>query len=104
MPVRSRGATAPHLFEIFAHLRAEMSVDLGLSAADHAGMRGALLCLLSAAAFGTLGIFGRLASDAGASIAATLFVRFAVAAAVFWVVLQFTGGWRRMRALPRHVV
>ena len=67
-------------------------------------MRGALLCLLSAAAFGTLGIFGRLASDAGASIAATLFVRFAVAAAVFWVVLQFTGGWRRMRALPRHVV
>jgi len=31
-------------------------------------MRGAGLCLLSAAAFGTLGIFGRLASDAGAWI------------------------------------
>ena len=67
-------------------------------------MRGALLCLLSAAAFGTLGIFGRLASDAGASIAATLFVRFAVAALVFWVVLRFTGGWRRMLSLPRHAV
>jgi drug/metabolite transporter (DMT)-like permease len=59
---------------------------------------------VSAAAFGTLGIFGRLASDAGASIAATLFVRFAVAAAVFWVVLGCTGGWRRILALPRHVV
>jgi drug/metabolite transporter (DMT)-like permease len=81
-----------------------MSVALGLLPADHAGMRGALLCLLSAAAFGTLGIFGRLASDAGASIAATLFVRFAVAALVFWAVLRFTGGWRRMRSLPRHVV
>src|SRR3954447_15525804 len=81
-----------------------MSVALGLLASDHAGMRGALLCLLSAAAFGTLGIFGRLASDAGASIAATLFVRFAVAAVVFWIVLRFTGGWGRMRSLPRHVV
>ena len=49
-------------------------------------MRGALLCLLSAAAFGTLGIFGKLASDAGASIASTLLVRFALAAAVFAVV------------------
>src|SRR4051794_23662526 len=81
-----------------------MSVVLGMSAGDHAGMRGALLCLLSAAAFGTLGIFGRLASDAGASIAATLFVRFAVAALVFWVVLRFTGGWRRMLSLPQHAV
>ena len=59
-----------------------MSVVLGLLDADHAAMRGALLCLLSAAAFGTLGIFGRLASEAGASIAATLFVRFAVASGV----------------------
>ena len=67
-------------------------------------VRGAFLCLLSAAAFGTLGIFGRLASDAGASIASTLFVRFAVAALVFCVVLRMTGGWGRLRRLPRHVV
>ena len=46
-------------------------------------MRGALLCLLSAAAFGTLGIFGKLASEAGASMTSTLLVRFALAAAVF---------------------
>jgi drug/metabolite transporter (DMT)-like permease len=67
-------------------------------------MRGALLCLLSAAGFGTLGIFGTLASDAGASIAATLFVRFAIAAAVFAVVLRVSGGWARLRRLPRRVV
>ena len=67
-------------------------------------MRGAVLCLLSAAAFGTLGIFGRLASDAGASIASTLLVRFGVAALVFWVVLGAGGRWRRLRDLPRHVV
>jgi drug/metabolite transporter (DMT)-like permease len=66
-----------------------------------APVRGALLCLLSAAAFGTLGIFGRLASDAGATIASTLLVRFGVAALLFWVVLRFWGGWGR---LPRHVV
>jgi drug/metabolite transporter (DMT)-like permease len=65
---------------------------------------GALLCLVSAAAFGTLGIFGRLASDAGATIAGTLLVRFGVAALVFWVVLRFTGGWARVRRLPRPVV
>jgi drug/metabolite transporter (DMT)-like permease len=63
-----------------------------------------MLCLLSAASFATLGIFGSLADDAGASIASTLFVRFSVAALVFWVVLHVTGGWGRVRALPRHVV
>lgn len=63
-----------------------------------------MLCLLSASAFATLGIFGSLADDAGASIASTLFVRFAVAALVFWVVLRLTGGWGRVRELPRHVV
>jgi len=41
-------------------------------------MRGAALCLLSAAAFGTLGIFGRLAADAGAGVSTTLLVRFAM--------------------------
>ena len=67
-------------------------------------MRGALLCLLSAAAFGTLGIFGTLASDAGATVASTLLVRFALAAAVFAVVLRLGGGWARLRRLPRRVV
>lgn len=65
---------------------------------------GAVLCLLSASAFATLGIFGSLADDAGASIATTLFVRFGLAALVFSVVLRLTGGWGRLRKLPRHVV
>jgi drug/metabolite transporter (DMT)-like permease len=68
------------------------------------GVAGASLCLGSAAAFATLGIFGKLASDAGASIASTLFVRFGFAALLFAVILRFTGGWGRMRRLPRRVV
>ena len=67
-------------------------------------MRGAALCLLSAAAFGTLGIFGRLASDAGADTATTLLVRFGLAALVFAAVLAWTGGWRALRGLSRRVV
>jgi drug/metabolite transporter (DMT)-like permease len=64
-------------------------------------MPGALLCLLSAAAFGTLGIFGKLAADAGANTATTLLVRFALAALLFAVILRVTGRWTR---LPRRVV
>jgi drug/metabolite transporter (DMT)-like permease len=71
---------------------------------DDAPMRGALLCLLSAAAFGTLGIFGKLASDAGASIADTLLVRFGLAALVFAAALRLTGGLAGLRRLPRRVV
>ena len=67
-------------------------------------MRGAVLCLLSAAAFGTLGIFGKLASDAGASVSTTLLVRFGLAALVFAVALRLTGGWSALRRLPRRVV
>jgi drug/metabolite transporter (DMT)-like permease len=67
-------------------------------------MRGALFCLVSAAAFGTLGIFGKLASDAGANTATTLLVRFALAGAVFAVVLRVTGRWAALRQQPRRVV
>jgi drug/metabolite transporter (DMT)-like permease len=67
-------------------------------------MRGALLCLLSAAAFATLGIFGTLASDAGASIASTLLVRFSLAGLIFAAALRVTGGWAKLRRLPRRVV
>jgi drug/metabolite transporter (DMT)-like permease len=70
----------------------------------HHGFGGALLCLVSASAFATLGIFGTLAADAGASVASTLFVRFGLAAVVFAVVLRVSGGWGRLRRLPRRVV
>jgi drug/metabolite transporter (DMT)-like permease len=67
-------------------------------------MRGALLCLRSAAAFGTLGIFGKLATDAGASVASTLLVRFGLAALVFAAALWLTGGLSAVRRIPRRVV
>jgi drug/metabolite transporter (DMT)-like permease len=92
------------LFDIFARSHTKISVALDAFASQDSDMRGATLCLLSASAFATLGIFGRLAGDAGATIATTLLVRFAIAAFIFAVVLRLTGGWARMRALPRSVV
>jgi drug/metabolite transporter (DMT)-like permease len=67
-------------------------------------MRGALLCLVSATGFGTLGIFGRLASDAGASVTSTLLVRFSLAALVFAAVIAVSGRMAALRRLPRRVV
>jgi drug/metabolite transporter (DMT)-like permease len=57
--------------------------------------RGTILCLASAAAFGAAAVFGKLAFDAGAGVVMLLFVRFALAALVFWVALGFR------RELPR---
>ena len=56
---------------------------------------GALLCLASAAAFGAMGIFGKLAYDEGATVGTLLAVRFALAAALFWLLVACT---RRRRA------
>jgi drug/metabolite transporter (DMT)-like permease len=67
-------------------------------------MQGAFLCLLSAASFGALGVFGKLASDAGASVTSTLFVRFGLAALVFAAVIRLTGRGAALRRLPRGVV
>ena len=72
---------------------------------DHAAMRGAVLCLLSAAAFGTLGIFGRLASDAGAEHrhdAARALRRSPRSCSP--PAAARPAGWRRCARLPRRVV
>ena len=61
---------------------------------------GALLCLASAAAFGAMGIFGKLAYDEGATVGTLLAARFAIAAALLWVVVARPG---RRRADPRAV-
>ena len=47
---------------------------------------GALLCLASAAAFGAMGIFGKLAYEEGANVGTLLAARFVLAAALFWLV------------------
>jgi drug/metabolite transporter (DMT)-like permease len=66
------------------------------------GMRssGTLLCLASAAAFGAMGVFGKLAYAEGATVGTLLAVRFALAAGLFWA----GGAARELRALaPRDV-
>jgi drug/metabolite transporter (DMT)-like permease len=69
--------------------------------APRPAVAGAVLCLVSAAGFGTLGVFGRLAAGAGAGTLTTLTVRFAVAAAVLAVLARVTG---QARARPPRAV
>jgi len=63
---------------------------------------GVLLCLASAAAFGAMGIFGKLAYDEGATVGTLLATRFALAAAVFWAVTLATGALGELRTLTRR--
>lgn len=65
---------------------------------------GLLLCLASAAAFGTMGIFGKLAYDEGSTVGTLLGVRFVLAAVLFWMLVVATGAIRHLRALPRRDV
>jgi drug/metabolite transporter (DMT)-like permease len=63
---------------------------------------GALLCLGSAAAFGAMAIFGKLAYDEGATVGTLLSVRFLLAAVLFWVLVVGTGAARHLRTLARR--
>jgi drug/metabolite transporter (DMT)-like permease len=65
---------------------------------------GSLLCLASAAAFGAMGIFGKLAYEEGVSVGMLLAARFVLAAALLWLVVACTGHVRNLRALPRRDV
>jgi drug/metabolite transporter (DMT)-like permease len=58
---------------------------------------GSLLCLGSAAAFGAMAIFGKLAFDEGATAGTLLTVRFALAAATLWCVLGVRGALPAVR-------
>jgi drug/metabolite transporter (DMT)-like permease len=64
-----------------------------------AGGMGAVYCLLSAAAFGAMAIFGKLAYDEGVSVGDLLLVRFGVAAVVMLAIVRWRGGFD---ALPRR--
>ena len=57
---------------------------------------GTLFCLASAAGFGAMAVFGKLAYDEGATVGTLLAVRFTLAAALFWVLIPL----RELRALP----
>ena len=62
---------------------------------------GALFCLLSAAAFGAMAVFGKLSYDAGVSVDALLLVRFGIAGTVLLIVALARGA---LRNLPRRAV
>jgi drug/metabolite transporter (DMT)-like permease len=62
---------------------------------------GVLACLVSAAAFGSLAIFGKLAYDEGAGVMTLLVVRFAAGAVLFWALAAALPASRRaLRARP----
>jgi drug/metabolite transporter (DMT)-like permease len=64
---------------------------------------GALLCLVSAAGFGAMAIFGKLAYDAGVSTLTLLLVRFTLAAAIFGAVIAVRPGLRVRGAGRRSI-
>ena len=65
---------------------------------------GALFCLASAAGFGAMGVFGKLAYDAGATVGTLLALRFLIAAALLWGATIASGRLGDLRALGRRDV
>ena len=63
---------------------------------------GTLMCIGSAAAFGAMGVFGKLAYGEGATVGTLLSVRFALAALLFWILLAAGGAARELRAVGRR--
>jgi drug/metabolite transporter (DMT)-like permease len=63
---------------------------------------GVLFCLASAAAFGAMAVLGKLAYAEGATVGTLLATRFALAAAVLWLLLACTGRLRALRSLSRR--
>lgn len=62
-----------------------------------ASTRGVLLAIVSAASFGTLAIFGRLATLAGMELPALLAFRFLLATPFIWIPLSLTGRLELLR-------
>ena len=60
---------------------------------------GTVLCLGSAAAFGAMGIFGKLAYEDGATVGTLLAIRFMLAAGLLWALVLASGAAREIRAL-----
>jgi drug/metabolite transporter (DMT)-like permease len=75
-------------------------MDVNGSACEH-GAVGALLCILSAAGFGAMAIFGKLAYEQGVEVGELLLVRFALAAAALLAVAWARGA---LRGLSRRAV
>src|SRR4051812_48767681 len=65
---------------------------------------GIAFCLLSAAGFGAMGIFGKLAYGGGAPVGPLLSVRFALAAVLFGATVLAPGRLSSLRPPPRRDV
>ena len=65
---------------------------------------GTLLCVASAAGFGAMAVFGKLAYDDGVTVGTLLAVRFALAAVLFWALVFVTGAAGELRKLGRRDV
>src|SRR5258705_10046178 len=65
---------------------------------------GTLMCLGSGAAFGAMGIFGKLAYDENVNVGTLLSVRFVLAAALFWGLVVANRELDAVRALGRRDV
>jgi drug/metabolite transporter (DMT)-like permease len=64
---------------------------------------GTLMCIGSAAGFGAMAVFGKLAYDEGVTVGTLLAVRFALAAALFWALVIAGGAVARgLRVLTRR--
>jgi drug/metabolite transporter (DMT)-like permease len=65
---------------------------------------GTFLCIASGAAFGAMAVFGKLAYGDGVTVGTLLAVRFALAAALFWIIVFASGAAHELRALrPRDI-
>jgi drug/metabolite transporter (DMT)-like permease len=63
---------------------------------------GTLMCLASGAGFGAMAVFGKLSYEEGVTVGTLLTVRFALAAALFWLLLLAGGALREVRAMSRR--
>jgi drug/metabolite transporter (DMT)-like permease len=63
---------------------------------------GPLFCLGSASAFGAMAILGKLSYAEGATVGTLLAFRFALAAALFWLLVLATGALGELRTLSRR--
>ena len=75
-------------------------MDVKRAHCQHRGV-GPLLCLLSAAGFGAMAIFGKLAYDAGVEVGDLLLVRFTLAATALLAIAAANGS---LRGLSRRAV
>jgi drug/metabolite transporter (DMT)-like permease len=65
---------------------------------------GIVLCIASAAAFGALPIFGKVAFDHGSNVVTLLFFRFLLATSILWLLVRVTGSTARTTIERRHLL